>query len=89
MSSIYILDDDRFSEELQSWQLTRNKNKKTGEKHTHINYPQNGGVGGGGGWGIYILKNTIILVDQLYASLQIIIHSLLTVYNMENKFWTI
>ena len=27
-----------------------------------------GGLGGGGGWGIYIHKNTIILVDQLYAS---------------------
>ena len=30
-----------------------------------------GGLGGGGKWGIYIHKNTIILVDQLYASLQI------------------
>ena len=38
-----------------------------------------GGLGGGGGWGIYIHKNTIILVDQLYASLQIIIRSLPTV----------
>ena len=26
-----------------------------------------GGEGGGGGGGIYIHKNTIILVDQLYA----------------------
>ena len=38
-----------------------------------------GGLGVGVGWGIYIDKNTIILVDQLYASLQIIIHSLPTV----------
>ena len=38
-----------------------------------------GGEGGGGGWGIYIHKNTIILVDQLYASLKIIIHCLPTV----------
>ena len=37
------------------------------------------GLGVGVGWGIYIHKNTIILVDQLYASLQIIIHSSPTV----------
>ena len=35
-----------------------------------------GGLGGVGGLGAYIHKNTINLVDQLYASLQIIIHSL-------------
>ena len=42
-----------------------------------------GGVGWwsgvGGVWVIYIHKNTIPLLDQLFASLQIIIHSLPTV----------
>ena len=64
------------SSSLDNWPEIKTKK----QKETPHRYPlKMGGLGGGGGWGIYIHKNTIFLVDQLYISLQIIIHSLPTV----------
>ena len=60
------------SSSLDNW--PRNNFKKTERKNKQP--PE---MGGGGRRGVYIHKNTIFLVDQLYASLQIIIHSLPTV----------
>ena len=60
-------------------QKQKQTEEKKREKNTHKLPPKMGGLGGGVWWGNYLHKNTIILVDQLYASLQIIIRSLPTV----------
>ena len=57
----------------------KKKKKKNEKKKKHKLPTEMVGLDVGVGWGIYINKNTIILVDQLYSSLQIIIHSLPTV----------
>ena len=78
---------------------TRTKQNKTKNGKTTPHRPpkkkRKGRGWGGGGGGQSHTQEYVILEDQLYASLQIIIHSLLTVkygpsvYNMENKFWAI
>ena len=55
------------SSSLDIWPETKNKTKT--EEKTHKQPAKMGGLGRGGRWGIYIHKNNIILVDQLYASL--------------------
>ena len=69
------------SSSLDNWPETKNKqtNKNKNKTEEEKKKKKKKKTTRQNGWGIYIHKNTIILVDQLYASLQIIIHSLPTV----------